>query len=57
MTHTWRVRRTLPARFGQRCRVVPPLPKSGKNTMGTVLVEFEDGRRVVTSRFSVRRIQ
>lgn len=56
MTHRWRVRRTLPERFGQPCRVVPPLPRSGKNHMGTILVEFEDGARVVTSRFSVRRI-
>lgn len=38
-------------RKGQRCRV---LVRSTR--MGSVLVEFEDGFKVVTSRYAVRRI-
>lgn len=34
---------------GQRCRIVTT------GSMGTALLEFEDGRRVVTSRRAVRR--
>lgn len=37
-------------RKGQRCRV---LIRSSR--MGSVLVEFEDGFKVVTSRYAVRR--
>lgn len=47
----WRVRRRLPERFGQACRV---LVRGGRNSC---LVEFEDGTRVVTSRWYVRRRQ
>ena len=50
MTHYWRVRARLPERFGQPCRV---LARGSKNT---ILVEFEDGFRVVTSRTYVRRL-
>ena len=50
MTHYWRVRTRLPERFGQPCRV---LARGSKNT---ILVEFEDGYRVATSRNYVRRI-
>jgi hypothetical protein len=49
MTHKWRVRTRLPDRFGQRCRVLV------RGRMNSVLVEFEDGYRVVTSRYYVRR--
>lgn len=45
----WRDRPTYSNRKGQRCRV---LVRGGKNS---VLVEFEDGFRVVTSRYAVRR--
>lgn len=52
----WRVR---PVRFvggafvpdprkGQRCRVV------ARGALGSVLVEFVDGHRVITSRYAVR---
>lgn len=44
----WHWRKKLPERKGQPCRV---LVRGG---MGSVLVEFEDGRRVVTSRHAVR---
>lgn len=50
MTHFWRIRTRLPERLGQRCRV---LARGGLNS---VLVEFEDGYRVVTSRHYVRRL-
>lgn len=49
MTHTWRVRKVLPDRFGQPCRVL------ARGRMNSCLVEFEDGYRVVTSRWYVRR--
>lgn len=47
--HEWYWRSKLPERKGERCRV---LARSGK---GSVLVEFEDGYRVVTSRHAVRK--
>lgn len=36
-------------RKGQRCRIV------ARGKLNSVLVEFEDGWRVVTSRYAVRR--
>lgn len=47
--HVWWWRTKLPDRKGQACRV---LVRGG---MGSVLVEFPDGYRVVTSRHAVRR--
>jgi hypothetical protein len=47
--YRWRVRTRLPDRFGQPCRV---LMRGGKNSCA---VEFEDGFRVITSRWYVRR--
>jgi hypothetical protein len=53
MTHFWRVRKTLPQRWGQPCRVLirgaGPGPRS-------ICVEIEDGVRVVTHRHAVRRL-
>lgn len=49
MAHTWRWRKILGKRFGQRCRVIC----TGK--LNSALVEFEDGWTVVTSRYAVRR--
>jgi len=49
-THYWRIRRWHPEWYGQRCRVLT----AGR---GSVLLEFEDGHLVVTSRFSVRRLK
>ena len=43
----WKTR--LPERKGTVCRILA----SGK--MNSVLVEFEDGYRVVTSRYAIRR--
>lgn len=50
MTHYWRVRKYLPARFGQRCRVV------ARGRLNSVMVEFEDGVRYVTIRWFIRLI-
>ncbi len=49
-THYWRIRKWLPERFGQSCRIV------AKGRMNSWLIEFEDGLRVVTSRWFVRRL-
>jgi hypothetical protein len=43
----WRAR--LPNRKGQHCRVV------ARGKMNSILVEFMDGYRVVTSRYAVRK--
>lgn len=45
----WRWKSKLPSRFGTPCRVV------ARGTMNSALVEFEDGFRVVTSRFAIRK--
>lgn len=50
MTHYWRAHTRLPDRYGQHCRV---LVRGGRNS---VLVEFDDGYRVVTSRNYIRRL-
>jgi hypothetical protein len=43
----WKTR--LPERKGQPCRVL------ARGKMNSILVEFEDGVKVVTSRFAVRK--
>jgi hypothetical protein len=48
-THYWRIRKWLPERFGQPCRIL------AVGRMNSVLVEFEDGWRVITVRYFVRR--
>jgi hypothetical protein len=47
--HVWYWRSRLPERKGAPCRVV-----ARSRRLGSVLVEFEDGFRVVTSRYAVR---
>jgi len=49
-THFWRIKTRLPQRKGQRCRVL------ARGKLNTCLIEFSDGRRVVTSRWSIRKI-
>lgn len=49
MTHAWRFRRWRPDRYGHKCRVIA----TGR---GNVLVEFEDGERIVTIRWAIRRL-
>lgn len=51
MTHYWRVRTRLPERFGHQCRVL------ARGSMNTILIEFEDGHVVATSRSYVRRLR
>ena len=50
MIYRWRVHTRLPERFWQRCRV---LVFGRRNS---VLVEFADGHRVVTSRHYIRKV-
>ena len=49
--HVWFWRKRLPYRKGQRCRVIL------RGGMNSVLVEFPDGDRRVTSRYAVRKVQ
>jgi hypothetical protein len=49
LDHVWFWRSRLPARKGEPCRVVV------RGALNSVLVEFGDGTRVVTSRWAVRR--
>ena len=45
----WRAR--LPERKGQRCRVL------ARGRMNSVLVQFADGWKVVTSRYVIRKVE
>jgi hypothetical protein len=45
----WRVKTRLPERKGQPCRVL------ARGTKNSILVEFEDGYKVVTSGWYVRK--
>jgi len=47
----WYWRKRLPERKGQQCRVLV------RGQMNSVLVEFKDGFKCVTSRYAVRRIK
>lgn len=49
MTHVWYWKSRLPDRHRQPCRVL------ARGTMNSILVEFEDGYRAITSRYAVRR--
>lgn len=49
--YVWFWRARLPERKGQRCAVL------ARGRMNSILVEFEDGFRAVTSRYAVRRLQ
>lgn len=51
VTHRWYWKRYLPERNGQLCRVL------AVGRMNSALVEFEDGYRVITSRYAVRKIK
>ena len=50
MTHRWHWRKYLPERHGHLCRVL------AVGRMNSALVEFEDGTKVVTSRYAVRKL-
>lgn len=47
--HVWFWRARLPERKGQPCRVV------SRGRMNSIMVEFPDGHRVITSRYAVRK--
>jgi hypothetical protein len=47
--HVWFWKARLPERKGQPCKVI------ARGKMKSILVEFEDGFRVVTSRYAVRQ--
>lgn len=49
MTHTWHWRSRLPERKGQPCRIL------ARGALNSIMVEFADGWRVVTSRYAVRK--
>ena len=49
MTHRWRWKSRLGERFGHPCRVLAV----GK--LNSALVQFEDGFKVLTSRYAVRK--
>ena len=49
VTHMWFWKSRLPERKGQLCKII------ARGKMNSILVEFEDGFRVVTSRYAVRR--
>lgn len=51
-THFWRIRKWLPERYGQKCRLIVKWSKNGN-----IMIEFEDGTRHVTSRWNVRRLK
>jgi len=48
--YIWYWRKKLPERKNQRCRIL------ARGKMNSVLVEFEDGYRVITSRYAVRAV-
>jgi len=48
MTHVWHWRQRLPGRKGMPCRIL------ARGKMNSILVEFEDGTQVITSRYAVR---
>ena len=50
MTHYWRIKKWLPDRFGQRCRVI------ATGRMNSVFLEFEDGFRVISCRYFIRKL-
>ena len=47
--YVWYWRKRLPHRKGQACRVLI------RGKMNSILIEFEDGECVVTSRYAVRK--
>jgi len=51
MTHIWFWKSRLPERKGQFCRIL----KQGKKN--TILVEFADGFKIVTSHYIIRKIK
>ena len=51
MTHVWRIRKWHPERFGQRCTVL------AYGALNSVLIEFEDGVKMRTQRWFIRKVK
>ena len=51
--YTWRFKRRLPERYGAKCRIVQRSTGPGPRN---ILVEFEDGLRVVTTWRAVKKV-
>lgn len=51
MTHYWRIKKLLPDRYMQPCKVI----RYGRNRH--VLIEFNDGQRVRTMLTNIRKIK
>lgn len=49
MTHIWHWKSRLPERKGQACKVI------ARGALNSIMVEFADGERVITSRYAVRK--
>lgn len=45
----WRLRKYLPHRYLQPCKII------ARGKLNSCCVEFEDGERVITSRWNVRK--
>jgi hypothetical protein len=50
--HEWFWKKRLGRRKGQKCRIL-----TRSKRMNSILVEFEDGEKVITSRWAVRKIK
>ena len=50
-THAWHWRKYLPHRKDQRCSIL------ARGKLNSVLIQFEDGEKVVTNRYAVRRLK
>jgi len=48
--YIWFWRKKLPDRKDTKCRVL------ARGGMNSILIEFEDGLRVITSRYAIRKI-
>ncbi len=58
--YRWFLRRVLPQRKGQLCRVVYEAQKQGwvpDGAANRITVEFVDGMRIVTSRLAIKRVR
>ncbi|MEO7840755.1 MAG: hypothetical protein ABIU06_15540 [Anaerolineales bacterium] len=49
MTHYWYWKSRLPDRNGQACRIL------ARGKMNSIVVEFQNGYKVITSRYAVRK--
>ena len=54
LDHFYRVRKWMPERFGQSCRVLIRARGPGPRN---VLIQFSDGTKVIVPRYSVRKLK